>query len=61
MTGEDLGSSQGLATLSLGSLAKHPGLFRTKTIVFTLVPADGSQCRTTVNVSNIKQFVVLGA
>lgn len=61
MTAKQLGLSQGLATLSLGSLDRHPGLLNTKQIAFSLVPSQGSQCRTTVNITNIKQFIVPGA
>jgi thioesterase domain-containing protein len=61
MTAKQLGLTEGLATLSLGSLAQYPGLFNTKQIEFSLVPSEGSQCRTTVTISNIKQFIVPGA
>lgn len=61
MTAKQLGATQGLATLSLGSLAQYPGLFNTKQIEFSLVPSAGSQCRTTVNITNLKQFIVPGA
>jgi hypothetical protein len=61
MTAKQLGLTEGLATLSLGSLAQYPGLFNTKQIEFSLVPSEGSQCRTTVTISNIKQFSVPGA
>lgn len=60
MTAKQLGTGQGLATLSLGSLAQHPGLLNTKRIEFSLVPSAGSQCRTAVTITNIKQFIVPG-
>jgi thioesterase domain-containing protein len=61
MTARQLRARQGLATLSLGSLAQHPGILDTKRIEFSLVPSAGSQCRTTVNITNIKQFTLSGA
>jgi len=61
MTAKQLGTGQGLATLSLGSLFKHPGPLGIKQIEFSIVPSAGSQGRTTVNVSNLKQFIVPGA
>ena len=60
MTAKQLDETAGLATLALGSLAKFPGLFNTKQIEFSLVPSAGSQCRTAVTISNIKQFIVPG-
>lgn len=60
MTGKQLGTGLGLATLSLGSLSSNPGTIIPKVIEFSVVPSAGSQCRTTVNVTNIKQFVVPG-
>ena len=60
MTAKQLATSEGIATLSLGSLYDHPGALRTKQIEFNLIPSAGSQCRTTVNISNFKQFIVPG-
>ena len=60
MTAKQLADNEGIATLSLGSLYRNPGLLRTKRIEFNLIPSAGSQCRTTVNISNIKQFIVPG-
>jgi thioesterase domain-containing protein len=62
MTAKQLGTSQGLATLSLGSLQQYPGgLLSPKRIEFSIVPSQGSQCRTTVNITNIKQFILPSA
>lgn len=61
MTGRQLAGNQGIATLALGSLSRNPGPWRTKRIEFNLIPADGSQCRSTVTISNIRQFIVPGA
>lgn len=61
MTAKQLGTSQGIATLSLGSLYNHPGAFGSKRIEFSIVPSAGSQARTTVNITNFKRFAVPGA
>jgi hypothetical protein len=60
MTGRQLANNEGIATLALGSLARNPGPWRTKQIAFNLVPSAGSQCRSTVTISNIRRFIVPG-